>query len=83
MSESCSVVSDSLQPYGYPHVKRKKKKNPQQKHKIKNWDFLGSPVIRTPCFQCRGPGSTPGWETKISQAVLHDQKHFKIKPKKN
>ena len=39
-------------------------------------------MIRTPCFQCRGPGSVPGWGTKISQAVLDDQKYFKIKPKK-
>ena len=39
-------------------------------------------MIRTPCFQCRGPGSVPGWGTKISQAVLHDQKYFKSKPEK-
>ena len=27
------------------------------------------PVVRTWCFHCRGPGSSPGQGTKISQAV--------------
>ena len=29
------------------------------------WDFLGSPVVKTPCFQCRGSGSIPSQGTKI------------------
>ena len=29
------------------------------------WDFLGSPVVKTPCFQCRGSGSIPSQGPKI------------------
>ena len=28
--------------------------------------FPGGPVVRTPCFHCRGRGFVPAWETKIS-----------------
>ena len=28
-------------------------------------EFSGSPVVRTQWFHCWGPGSMPGWETKI------------------
>ena len=28
-------------------------------------DFLDSPVVKTLCFQRGGPGSVPGWATKI------------------
>ena len=35
-------------------------------------------MVRTWCFLCHGPGSIPGQETKIPQAVLHGQK-IKIK----
>lgn len=41
-------------------------------------EFLCSPVIRTPCFQCRGPGSVPDWGTKISQASRCSQTKTKI-----
>ena len=37
-------------------------------------EFPGCPVVRTWCFHCRGPGSIPGWETEILQAVWHGQK---------
>ena len=30
-------------------------------------EFPGSPVVRSWCFHCRGPGSIPGWGTKIPQ----------------
>ena len=39
-------------------------------------EFPGGPVVRTPLFHCRGPGSFPGWATKIPQA------HGKKKKKK-
>ena len=38
------------------------------------WDFPGSPVVKTPGFQCRGMGSIPGQGTKIPQAVRRRQK---------
>ena len=28
-------------------------------------DFPGSLEVKTPCSQCRGVGSAPGWESKI------------------
>ena len=40
--------------------------------KIKNfvhWDFPGGPLVKTPCSQCRGMGSIPGWRTKIPHAL--------------
>ena len=33
-----------------------------QKH---SGDFLDGPVVKTLCFQRGGPGSVPGWVTKI------------------
>ena len=33
-------------------------------------DFPGSPVVKTPCFHCRGKGSIPGWGTKLLHAVV-------------
>ena len=34
--------------------------NPKDSHKnYYNWDFPGSPVVKTPCFQCRGCGFDP------------------------
>ena len=27
--------------------------------KMKNKDFSGGPVVKTPCFQCRGHGFNP------------------------
>ena len=37
-------------------------------------EFPGGPVVRTPHFHCRGPGSIPGQGTKILQATRHSQK---------
>ena len=38
--------------------------------KIKTlWDFPGGPVVRIPCFQCRGCGSIPGQGTKFPPAA--------------
>ena len=41
-------------------------------------EFHGCPVLKTPCFQCRGRESmdppVPGQGTKISDAVWHSQK---------
>ena len=41
-------------------------------------DFPGSPVVKTPCFDCRGMGSIPGQGTKILRAARHGQKKKKI-----
>ena len=38
------------------------------------WEFPGGPGVRTPCFQCWGPGSIPGRGTKIPQAAWCGQK---------
>ena len=32
-------------------------------------DFTGSPVVRTPCFNCGGAGSITGQGTKIPHAL--------------
>ena len=45
----------------------------------KFWEFPGGPVVRTPCFHYRGTGLTPGWGTKIPQAVRCGQKKKKEK----
>ena len=37
-------------------------------------EFPGGLVVRTQHFPCCGPGSIPGWGTKIPQAVWHGQK---------
>ena len=36
---------------------------------MKRGEFPGSPVVRTWCFHCGGPGSIPGEGTKILQAT--------------
>ena len=36
-------------------------------------EFPGGPVVRTRRFHCWGLGSTPGWGTKIPQAVQRGQ----------
>ena len=41
------------------------------------WDFPGGPVVRTPCFHCRGNGFD--WGTRIPHAVWHGQKKKKVK----
>ena len=43
------------------------------------WEFPGSPVVSTQCFNSRGPSSIPGQGTKILKDVWHGQK----KKKKN
>ena len=37
-------------------------------------EFSGSPVVRTQHLHCGGPGSIPGWGTKIQQAAQRGQK---------
>ena len=37
--------------------------------KTRSWDFFDSPVVKTPCFHCRGTGSIPGWGAKIPLTV--------------
>ena len=37
-------------------------------------DFPGSPMVKTPQFQCWGAGSIPGQGTEILHAVWQDQK---------
>ena len=36
-------------------------------------DFPGNPVVKTPCFPCRGVGLFPGWRTKIMYAAWCSQ----------
>ena len=40
-------------------------------------EFPGGPVVRTRCFHCHGPGSIPGWGTKILQATQPKKKERK------
>ena len=42
-----------------------------------NWEFPGGLVVRILGFHCCGPGSIPGWETEIPQAVQRGQKKKK------
>ena len=46
---------------------------------VLSWDFPGSPVVKTPCFQRRGHGLDPWSGTKIPYAVWHGRKQNKIK----
>ena len=41
-------------------------------------EFLGSPVVRTQHFHCRGPGSIPGWGTRIPQSHSSAGKKEKV-----
>ena len=41
------------------------------------WDFPGSPVVKTPCFYCRGCGFNPCQGNKILHTVQHGQKEKK------
>ena len=41
------------------------------------WEFPGSPLVSTQCFNSRGPGSIPGQGTKILKDVWHGQKKKK------
>ena len=38
------------------------------------WDFPGSPVVKIPCFHCRGLGFDPWSGTKIPHAAWCSQK---------
>ena len=38
------------------------------------WEFPGSPVVSTQCFNSRGPSSIPGQGTKILKDMWHGQK---------
>ena len=40
-------------------------------------EFLGGLVVRILGFHYHGPGSIPGWETEILQAVQHSKKKRK------
>ena len=44
-------------------------------------DFLGSPVVKTPHFQCRNMGFITGQGTKIPCDLWHSQKKLKVKKK--
>ena len=44
-------------------------------------DFLGSPVVKTPCFHCRAHGFIPGWgpthgEVRLKQRMLKIKKEL-------
>lgn len=45
-------------------------------------DFLGSPVVKIPHFQCRDVGFITGQGTKIPCDTWHSQKKLKVKKKK-
>ena len=47
------------------------------------WDFPGSPVIKTLCFQCRGENLILGQGTKIPYAMLGSQKKKKFMAARN
>ena len=52
---------------------------------LKIWvlqDFPAGPVVKTPCFQCKGTGSITGWGTKIPQATCHSPK-MNLSPSSN
>ena len=40
-----------------------------------NWEFSDSVVVRTQYFHCWGPGSIPGWGTKIPKIAGHGEKN--------
>lgn len=37
-------------------------------------------MVETPCPQCRGTGSIPGWRTKVLHASGHGKKHQQKSP---
>ena len=43
--------------------------------KYSGWDLPGGPVVKTPCFHCRGIGSVPGQGTKILHAMWPAHTH--------
>ena len=44
-------------------------------------DFPGSPVVKTPCFHCKGLGFDLGLGAKILHATQNSQKGLKKKKK--
>ena len=40
-------------------------------------DFLGGPVVKTPCFHCKCCGFDPGQGNKIPHAMWHGKKKKK------
>ena len=42
-------------------------------------EFPSDPLLRTQCLHCLGPGSIPGWGTKLSQAAQSGLKRNKRK----
>ena len=42
-------------------------------------NFPGGPVVKTPCFHCRGSGAIPDRGTTIPHATLHSQKEKRKK----
>ena len=47
-----------------------------------NWDFPGSPVVKTPPSNAEDVGSIPGQGTKIPHAMWSRDKKIKINEKK-
>ena len=43
----------------------------------------GGPLVKAPCFRCRGAGSVPSWGTKILQAAQCGQKKRKKTKREN
>ena len=47
-------------PHGNISVRAKSEpRDMTEDNKGKRWDFPGSPIVRTPCFHCRGHGFDP------------------------
>ena len=49
--------------------------------KDENWDFSGSPMVKTPAFHCRGPRLDP-WSGKSPHDTPHGLKKKKMKTRK-
>ena len=45
--------------------------------KLHSREFPGSPVVRTWCFHCQGPGSIPGRGTKTHKVPKKEKKRKK------
>ena len=49
-----------IEPVGFPNgLTAKQKKELDCLQDLPNGDFPGSPVVKTPCFQCKGRGFHP------------------------
>ena len=51
-------------------LKVERRKQIQCKEYRRRWDFPDGPVAKTPCSQCRGPGSIPGQGTRSHMPQL-------------